>query len=131
MQNRLLSKVLRASIVALILALLTLAAAEADGRFSGTVLDQSGAFVPGAAVTVKNERTGEVRTAVSAGDGRYLVINLTPSVYTISGMFGSFQPIEFTDMTLAAGQEFPLDLELHARWASNGTVRLGVYRLLF
>ena len=41
------------------------ARAQADGRFAGTVLDASGAFVPGATVTVKNEKTGE-RTAVTA-----------------------------------------------------------------
>jgi hypothetical protein len=33
--------------------------AQGDARFSGTVLDQTGAFVPGATVTVKNQKTGE------------------------------------------------------------------------
>jgi len=30
------------------------------GRFAGTVRDSSGAFVPGATVTARNERTGEL-----------------------------------------------------------------------
>ncbi|PYR80726.1 MAG: hypothetical protein DMF87_08205 [Acidobacteria bacterium] len=88
--------------------------AQGDARFSGTVLDQTGAFVPGAIVTIKNQKTGEVRTVTTNSEGRYAVANLRPSVYTIDASFGSFQPLEYTDMTLAAGQEFSLDLELHA-----------------
>ena len=38
------------------------ARAQADGRFAGTVQDASGAFLPSATVTVKNEKTGEERT---------------------------------------------------------------------
>jgi hypothetical protein len=93
--------------------------AQGDGRFSGTVLDQTGAFVPGAMVTVKNQKTGEVRTVTSTAEGRYVVPNLKPSVYTINVTFGSFQPLEYTDMTLAAGQEFSLDLELHPAGVSE------------
>jgi len=53
-----------------------------------------------------------VRTVTTTADGRYVVPNLKPSVYTISAALGSFQPLEYTDMTLAVGQEFNLDLEL-------------------
>ena len=114
MQKTSIVKGVAAFVVALVLALPQVASAQGDARFSGAVLDQSGAFVPGATVTVKNQKTGEVRTAVTSADGRYVVANLKPSVYTISVMVGSFQPLEYTDMTLAAGQEFPLDLELRA-----------------
>src|SRR6476659_959965 len=93
--------------------------AQGDGRFSGTVLDQTGAFVPGAMVTVKNQKTGEVRTVATTAEGRYVVPNLKPSVYTISITVGSFAPLEYTDMTLAVGQEFNIDLELHAAGVSE------------
>src|SRR5258705_8473670 len=119
MQNRLIVKGLWALAVALVLALPQVASAQGDARFSGAVLDQTGAFVPGATVTVKNQRTGEVRTAVTSADGRYVVANLRPSVYTISVMVGNFQPLEYTDMTLAAGQEFPLHLALQAAGGSE------------
>jgi hypothetical protein len=101
------------ALVAALLALPATARAQ-DGRFSGTVLDQTGAFVPAATVAVKNQRTGEERTVTSSSQGRYVVPNLKPSVYTIRATFGSFQPLEYTDLTLAAGQEFSVDLELHA-----------------
>ncbi|HXD15871.1 MAG TPA: TonB-dependent receptor, partial [Vicinamibacterales bacterium] len=105
--------------VVILAAMVAPAWAQGDARFSGTVVDQSGAFVPGATVTVKNQRTGEVRTVISTAQGLYMVPNLKPSVYTITVMLGSFQPLEYTDMTLAAGQEFGLDLELHAAGVSE------------
>jgi carboxypeptidase family protein len=119
MQNRLFRKIVWIAALAIVLALPVGSYAQGDARFSGNVVDQTGAFVPGAMVTVKNQRTGEVRTVTSGSDGRYVVPNLKPSVYTISVTFGNFQPLEYTDMTLAAGQEFPLDLELHAAGVSE------------
>jgi Carboxypeptidase regulatory-like domain len=88
------------------------ARAQADGRFAGTVLDSSGAFVPGATVTVQNEKTGEQRTATSSAQGIYVVTNLKPSNYTIRVKSGDFAPLEYTGMQLLAGQEFHIDLEL-------------------
>jgi hypothetical protein len=89
-----------------------IATAQTDGRFTGSVLDQSGASVPGATVTVKNERTGEERTSVTNPQGRYLFANLRPSVYTIRAELQGFAPIEYTTMQLSAAQEFALDLQL-------------------
>ena len=90
----------------------TNARAQTDGRFTGVVIDSTGAFVPGATVTLKNEKTGEERTATSSAEGRYVVTNLKPSLYTISAKFGDFAPLEFTGLQLVAAQEFTLDLEL-------------------
>src|SRR5262245_13915480 len=89
-----------------------LALAQADGRFTGTVLDQSGAFVPNAAVTIKNERTGEERMVTSNAQGHYTVSGLRPSVYTIKVTLAKFAPLEYPGMTLGAGQEFYVDLTL-------------------
>ena len=57
-------------------AMLPLAAsAQTDsGRISGTVRDQSNAFVADATVTIKNERTGETRSAVTNEQGYFLVV---------------------------------------------------------
>jgi hypothetical protein len=89
-------KTLKAS-VACVLAigflLPALALAQADARFAGVVLDPSGAVVPGATVVVKNERTGEERTVATGTDGRYIVANLRPSVYTITATFGQLAPL--------------------------------------
>ena len=101
-------------LLAIALFLPTLAFAQNDGRFVGVVLDPSGAVIPGATVTVKNERTGEERSVMSNAEGRYVVTNLRPSIYTIQAKFGDLAPLEFTGLQLVAAQEFPLDLSLTA-----------------
>jgi len=108
-------RVLRLAIAALVVAVVHVSSASAQitGRFTGTVLDKSGAFIPGATVVVKNERTGEERTVVSNAQGRYVVTGLMPSVYTIKASFSNFAPLEYTGMQLLAAQEFALDLQLN------------------
>jgi hypothetical protein len=98
--------------LALLLALPTASRAQANGQFSGTVLDQTGAVVPGAMVTVKNERTGEERTTTSNKDGYYVITELRPSLYTLRANFGQFAPLEYTGLQLVIGQDFALDLQL-------------------
>ena len=68
------------------------ALAGSDGGFSGTVVDPSGSSVSGATVVVRNERTGEERTVVSNAEGRYIVTDLRPSVYTIRATFRDSRP---------------------------------------
>jgi hypothetical protein len=113
------------------------ALAQTEGRFTGTVLDPSGAAVPGATVVVKNEKTGEEKTAVSNGQGRYLILNLKPSTYTLSVKLPNFAPLQYTGLPLLAAQEFALDLQLQAAGVSetvtvhgeSPTVDLGSARL--
>jgi hypothetical protein len=84
-----------------------------QARFAGTIRDSSGALVSGATVTVKNERTSEERTQITADTGAYVIANLRPSTYTIRAVKDGFAPLEYTNMPLAVGQELVLDLELH------------------
>ncbi len=104
----------RVATVALCVSIHTLAFAQTDGRFAGTVLDPSGAIVPGAAVTARNEKTGEVRTVTTGMDGRYVIPNLKPSTYTLRVEIKGFAPLEYTTLPLVVGQEFNLDLSLQA-----------------
>ena len=88
------------------------AMAQTDqGRFSGTVRDSSNAFVAGATVRVKNERTGEERQVLTNEQGYFLVGSLKPSSYTIRAERDGFAAIEYTDMPMAVGQELALDFE--------------------
>ena len=82
-----------------------------QGRFTGTVRDQSNAFVGGAKVKVTNEKTGEERVVLSNPQGFFLVGSLKPSTYTIRAERDGFAPIEYTGMPLAVGQELSLDFE--------------------
>ena len=99
-------------VAALMIALLpSLAAAQSDGRISGTVRDSSNAFVAGAVVKVKNEKTGETRAAMTNNQGYFVVSPLRPSTYTITAEKPGFSNIEYTSMPLAVGQELALDFE--------------------
>ena len=82
-----------------------------QGKFTGTVHDSSGAFVAGAAVSVKNERTGEERSQTTSDGGVFLIASLKPSVYTVRAAKDGFAPIEYTGMPIAVGQELRLDFE--------------------
>jgi hypothetical protein len=103
----------RAIVVLLIIfALPAISRSQADsGRITGTLSDAQGGLVPGATVIVKNDRTGEERTAVSGTDGMYQVSSLKPSIYTVTvtaqGLSGSASGVQ-----VLVGQERKLDLTL-------------------
>lgn len=103
------------SLAALVMfALPALASAQTDqGKITGIVRDQSSAFVSGAKVTVRNERTGDERVAMSNERGYFLIGSLKPSSYTIKTEKSGFAPLEYTAMPLAVGQELTLDFEIH------------------
>jgi hypothetical protein len=65
--------------------LLTLSAkAQTIGSVTGTVLDPSGAVIPGAQVTVENEATHVVAHTVSNSAGSYIIADLIPGGYAIT-----------------------------------------------
>jgi len=106
----------------LILILLTFAAfsltqsaqAQTDqGRIAGVIADANGAIVPGASIIVKNERTGEARTATSADSGSYIVSALRPSLYTVTASAQNLS-VHVTGVQLLVGQELKLNLTLQA-----------------
>ena len=88
------------------------AVAQGDARFTGTVRDMSGGAVAGAAVVVRNDKTGEERTTTSGSDGGYTVGSLKPSLYTVRVGADQFAPTEYASLQLLPGQELSLDLEL-------------------
>jgi hypothetical protein len=92
------------------------ALAQSDqGRIVGTVHDQSGAVVPGANITIKNDRTGETRTTTSTDTGQYIVTALKPSFYTISVDKAGFARMDYTNMQVSVGQELTLDIDLQPK----------------
>ena len=72
--------------VGLSLCLATTARAQSttDGAIGGTVFDQSGAVIPGASVVVHNNGTNAEQTVTSDAAGSYIVLHLTPAVYTVT-----------------------------------------------
>lgn len=83
-----------------------------QARVFGTVSDINGAVVPGATVTVKNEKTSEVRTVQVGTSGNYLVTALKPSSYTVTVVGKGFAVSEATSVLLSVGQELNLNITL-------------------
>jgi hypothetical protein len=79
--------------LAVLLGCLPLAGAQTSttGDLRGTVLDTTGAVIPGAPITVTNQATGETRAVKSGNDGAYNVPLLQPGKYRIEFAPGGFQ----------------------------------------
>ena len=92
---------------------LTLRAQSDQGRIIGTVTDATGAIVPGANVVVKNERTGEERTATTNEDGYYVISALKPSLYSVTATAQNLRA-QLTNVQLLVGQELNLSFALQA-----------------
>src|SRR5262249_6468150 len=96
-----------------------------QARITGVVRDPNNAVVPGATITVKNERTGDVRTTTSKEDGSFVVVNLKPSLYTIRVTAANFAKSEYTNVEIVVGQAFDLAAELKPAGSSESVTIVG------
>jgi hypothetical protein len=104
----------------------SIATAQTDqGRITGTVRDQNNAIVPGATLTIKNERTGEERTVNVTDQGLYLITALKPSFYTLIVKAQGFAEADFTNVQLSVGQELTLDVDLKPAGATETVTIVG------
>jgi hypothetical protein len=85
---------------------------SATGEFNGSVVDQSGAVLPGAAVTLTEESTGLVREAVSNETGRFVLPAVQPGVYTVRAQLTGFQTQARTGIRILVGQSVTLTLTM-------------------
>ena len=85
------------------LILSTLANAQSLGTLTGTVTDPSGAVVPKAKVTLRNEGTGENRATVSNDAGYFSFASITPGTYTVKVAVSSFKAWEHKGIPVRPG----------------------------
>lgn len=91
----------------------------------GRVLDQSGAAVPGATVTVTNTATGLTRETTTDTSGFYAVTSLpVTGHYAVSIALAGFATNQVQDLDLRAGETATVDATLVA---SGGTSEVTVY----
>lgn len=81
-------------------------------RMTGTVTDASGAVIPAAAVTVRNEKTGQSRKVTTDEHGVYLAPQLQPSIYSLTAAAPGMSNAEFAGLSLQVGQERTLNVTL-------------------
>jgi hypothetical protein len=88
-------------------------AAQIDtGGITGTVLDPSGAAVPGANITLTNVSTNVQRTSVSTATGNYSFNGLLPGTYTIAASASGFQHYMVHGVTVHLQQTTTTDIHL-------------------
>ena len=102
MRNTLLRTALRLSVafVVCIIFSISVFAQSDNGTINGTVRDPSGATIPNATVTVKNQATGSERTATSNEAGLYSVTNIPPGVYNVTITATGFKKFESSNNKL-------------------------------
>ena len=76
----------------------------ATGTLTGTVVDGSGAAVPGATVNATEANTGTVRTVVSNEQGLFRMAALSPGRYTLSVELASFRTVTVSDVNLLSSE---------------------------
>ena len=74
---------IRLSIVFVAISISLLAQADL-ARIVGTVSDPTGAVIPGASITAKDNRTGSLRQATADERGYYVIANISPSMYSLT-----------------------------------------------
>src|SRR2546426_5055476 len=83
---------------------------SSTSTLSGTVLDSSGAVVPGAAVTVKNEATGGLFRVTTGVGGTFSVPALASGNYAIAVESRGFKRAEVHAIKLDVG--VPTDIQV-------------------
>lgn len=89
-----------------------LLAQSTQGTILGVVVDATGANVPGATVTVKNEGTNAVRTVTTDDSGNYRVAGLEAGFYQVTVGSTGFKTFSQTRIDVATAQIKRIDARL-------------------
>jgi hypothetical protein len=103
---------LAAFVLAILCSALVARAQSASGEIAGSVLDDSGAAIPKAAVTVLNTDTGLERRFETDSLGNYIFTQLSPGSYSLQVEKAGFQRFVREGITLQVGQRARIDVPL-------------------
>ncbi len=81
------------------------------GSISGVVLDESGAVIQNAQVTITNKATSAVRTLQSSADGAFSSTGLTPGDYEVKTIMSGFRTT-LRDATVETGSTTTVDMRM-------------------
>jgi hypothetical protein len=98
--------------LATFLAVIVPISAQTGGQITGEVKDSSGAFMPGASVTVTNTATNVARATTSNSAGIYSFPDLTPGVYQVKVVAPGFEVVVKTNVVLQVQQTERVDFQL-------------------
>lgn len=75
------------------------------GGLAGTVRDQTGSVIAGAAIILVNEGTGKEETVRSNEEGIFLVPQLPPGTYSVKVRMNGFKETSYTGIQIYPGQQ--------------------------
>ncbi len=107
------------SFAALLVLTPTASAQKTSGTITGTVTDPSGAVVPGATVSVVNERTGAAREAATNEEGSFSFPELEAGTYRISINKGGFKKLALKNVELHVADVTTLNLKMEVGTAAE------------
>ena len=90
-----------------------------SGSLTGVVTDQTGAVVPGAAVSLTDVNKGYSFAATSDAVGRYVIRNLPPSTYKLTVEAKGFQAFTRAGITLEVNQNANIDVTVQVGAATQ------------
>jgi hypothetical protein len=82
------------------------------GRVAGSVLDTSGAVLPGATITLTNQQTNQTQTSVSNEVGTFVFPQVQVGTYKVEITLEGFKSKTYTDVVVNVGQEYSLTARL-------------------
>jgi outer membrane receptor protein involved in Fe transport len=87
-------------------------AQSATGTIEGTIVDQSGALLPGVTVTINEIDTGAQRVAVTDANGIFSAPLLPVGVYNLTAELAGFQSRKQPEIKLTIGQTVTMRIEM-------------------
>src|SRR4030095_2612863 len=87
-------------------------AQEFRGSVTGRVIDNSGAAVPNAAVTITNTATNVPSSTTTNGDGNYPALSLAHGSYSLTVEAAAFKKAIRQNSEIRVGDKLQLDLQL-------------------
>jgi len=114
MRSRIVCRIFKLAKVALVFFLGVAAHAQTaqTGALGGMVTDPSGSVLPGVGITVTNTSTGQVRTAATQGNGRYLVPLLPPGIYKVEASREGFKAATVEQVRITITETAALNVKL-------------------
>jgi hypothetical protein len=88
------------------------AAQTTTAMVQGVVRDSSHAALPGVTITLRDQHTGFVRTAVTDRGGAYVLPYVPPGTYDLTAELAGFKTLKREALRFEVGQELTLDLTL-------------------
>jgi hypothetical protein len=102
----------------------------AQAELHGTVLDESGAALPGATVTATHVDTGTARSAVTTTTGAFLMPALPVGRYRVEAALAGFATVVQQNLVLAVGQSAELTFTLRVAAVQETVTVAGVSPLV-